>query len=122
MTLVANVPGTIAANDAYWAEQCKTIPSSTLFLVLDMGAVRGFFKPVDTTTSYCDMLRANDKHQWSPNGVDWFAVEFNSASIFNGGSAQLWPRFMEGRETYESTFHSGVGMVVIRVDAAAHQH
>eukprot|EP00729_Bicosta_minor_P032758 gene32758-biopygen12650 len=93
MSLVANVPGTTVANDAYWAAQCETIPASTLFLVLDMGTVRDFFKPADVGTTYCEMLQAHDKHQWSPNGVDWFAVEFNNKSDSgNGGSASWWPR------------------------------
>eukprot|EP00729_Bicosta_minor_P033077 gene33077-biopygen13782 len=72
MSLVADVPGTTLTNDAFWAEQCKTIPSSTAFIVLDMGAVRDFFKPTEGST-YCDMLQAHNKHQWSPNGVDWVA-------------------------------------------------
>lgn len=98
MSLVANVPGTTLANDAYWAARCKTIPASTLFLVLDMGTVRDFFKPADAATTYCEMLQARDKHQWSPNGVDWFAVEFyNKSDSGNGGSAEWWPRD-KGRE------------------------
>ena len=92
MSLIANVPGTTKANDAYWAEKCKVIPSSTLFLVLDMGTVRDFFKPADATTTYCEMLQARNKHQWSPNGVDWFAADFLVRSDYNGGSAEWWPR------------------------------
>eukprot|EP00729_Bicosta_minor_P007309 gene7309-biopygen16917 len=92
MSLVADVPGSTVANDAFWAKQCKTIPPSTLFLVLDMGTVRDFFKPADAGTSYCEMLQADDKHQWSPNGVDWFAVEFYNYNNHNGGSASWLPR------------------------------
>ena len=39
MSLVADVAGTMLADDAFWAEQCKTIPADTQFLVLDTGAV-----------------------------------------------------------------------------------
>lgn len=39
MSLVANVAGTTQADDAFWAENCKTIPANTQLLVLDMGAV-----------------------------------------------------------------------------------
>eukprot|EP00729_Bicosta_minor_P032641 gene32641-biopygen1724 len=94
MTLVADVAGTTIANDTFWAVECQKIPDNTEFLVLDMGAVRDFFKPIDATTSYCDMLQAIDKHQWSPNGVDWFAVPFHSDrnNGHNGGSYALWPR------------------------------
>lgn len=91
MSLVADVAGTTVANDAFWAEKCMTIPSSTKFIVLDMGAVRDFFKPTEGST-YCDMLQAHNKHQWSPNGVDWVAVAFFGGSDHNGGSANWWPR------------------------------
>ena len=58
MSLVTNVAGTTVADDAYWAEKCKTIPSNTLFIVLDMGAVR--YQPLqpgnpnNSTTSKID--------------------------------------------------------------------
>ena len=38
-SLVTEVAGTTVANDAFWAEECKKIPSNTLFIVVDMGAV-----------------------------------------------------------------------------------
>ena len=91
MTLVADVAGTIDANDTFWAVACKKIPSNTLFVVLDMSAVRDFFRPVDGA-SYCEMLLSHDKHQWSTNGVDWFEIEFDGYSGSNGGSAVNWPR------------------------------
>ena len=89
MSLVVNVAGTTKANDAFWAEQCKTIPASTLFLVLDMGAVRDFFKPVAGVT-YCEMLQARNKHQWSSDGLTWVTPDF--LSFGQGGSATNWPR------------------------------
>lgn len=91
MSLVADVPGTTFANDAFWAEQSKIIPSNALFVVVDMGAVRDFFKPVDGVTTYCEMLQAHNKHQWSANGVDWFVINYYSDG-FNGGSVDWWPR------------------------------
>ena len=42
MSLVAEVAGDTVANDAFWAVQCKTIPSNTVFIVVDMGAVRRY--------------------------------------------------------------------------------
>lgn len=93
MSLVADVPGTTFANDAFWAEQCKIIPSIALFIVVDMGAVRDFYKPIDGATTFCEMLQAHNKHQWSANGVDWFEIEFTAYDHnHNGGSAPGWPR------------------------------
>ena len=94
MTLVAEVAGTTRANDAFWAVQCKKIPSNTLFLVLDMGAVRDFFKPI-AGASYCEMLQSNTKHQWRSDGVVWTTPEFCGGS--NGGSAIDWP-LKKGRD------------------------
>ena len=62
MSLVTNVLGSTLANAAFWSDACKTIPASTLFLVLDMGTVRDFFKPTEGNT-YCEMLAASNKHQ-----------------------------------------------------------
>ena len=95
MALVSNVAGTTLADDAFWAEQCKTIPSNTLFIVVDMGAVRDFFKPIDSTTTYCAMLQTQNKHQWSPDGVQWFPNKFythNGVLYHNGGSEEYWPK------------------------------
>ena len=89
MTLVADVAGTTVADDAFWAVECQKIPDNTEFLVLDMGAVRDFFKPIDSATSYCEMLQSNKLHQWSANGVDWFVVDIWDGA--NGGSAVFWP-------------------------------
>ena len=68
MSLVADVAGTTIANAAYWGETCKVIPSSTLFIVLDMGSARDFFKPIEGA-SYCDMLQSSTKHRWSADGI-----------------------------------------------------
>ena len=90
MSLVADVAGTTLANDAFWAEQCKTIPSNTLFIVLDMGSVRDFFKPSTSETSYCEMLQSSTKHQWSADGLEWKAIPFHSNQGRRGGSAVRW--------------------------------
>lgn len=113
MSLVADVPGTTLANDAFWAEQCKTIPSNALFVVVDMGAVRDFYKPIDGATTYCEMLQAHNKHQWSANGVDWFEISYDpNHNVLNGGSAPGWPqdKGLEGDERdYLSIWgHNGI--------------
>ena len=102
MSLVTKVAGTTLANDAFWTEECQKIPSNTLFLVLDMGAVRDFFRPADSGTRFCDMLLSHNKHQWSANGVDWIDVEFRN---HNGGSKDFWPRD-KGRDGDERKFLS----------------
>ena len=69
MSLVADVAGTTVANDAFWAVECEKIPDSTVFIVVDMGAVRDFFKPINAETSYCEILQSEEgmQHQWSPD-------------------------------------------------------
>lgn len=89
--LVVKVAGTVVADDVYWAEQCTTIPSNALFIVVEMGAVRDHFKPVEGAT-FCEMLQSNDKHQWSYNGVEWVTPVFNGG-INHGGSDPGWPLF-----------------------------
>lgn len=87
---VADVAGKIIANDAYWAEKCTTIPSNALFIVVEMGAVRDHFKPVEGAT-FCEMLQSNTKHQWSYNGVEWITPVFNGGTN-HGGCDPDWPR------------------------------
>ena len=107
MTLVVDVAGTTKADDAFWAIQCNTIPVSTLFIVVDLGAARDFFKPTGSST-YCEMLQARDKHQWSSDGVTWITPDFNSNSNTNGGSAGNWP-IVNGDERQHLSFwgHDG---------------
>lgn len=89
MSLVADVAGTTRADDAFWAEQCQIIPLNALFIVVDMGAVRDFFRPAKDV-SFCEMMQTHSKHQWSYNGVDWVTPTFHAHSN-NGGSAGNWP-------------------------------
>lgn len=86
IVLVADVAGTTLANDAYWAKACTNIPSTAIGITVDMGAVRDFFKPTEGNT-FCEMLQASNKHQWSANGIDWVEIDFNTNSNLNGGSA-----------------------------------
>ena len=51
MSLVADVAGSTLANDAYWAAQCQTIPFNTLFIVVDMGAVREYRYDIESTAA-----------------------------------------------------------------------
>ena len=53
--------------------------------------VRDFIRPIDSDTSYCEMLQAHNKHQWSSDGLTWVTPDFYSGGS-NGGSATNWPR------------------------------
>eukprot|EP00729_Bicosta_minor_P019316 gene19316-biopygen16281 len=90
MSLVAAVRGTTVADDAFWAVECKKISSAATGIVVDMGAVRDFFRPVEGAT-FCEMLQSHDKHEWSADGVVWVDI-INGSSGHNGGSADWWPR------------------------------
>ena len=90
--LVANVAGTTPADDIFWDVHCQVIPSSTLFIIVQMGNVFDFFRPIGDA-SYCDMLQAHTKHEWSSDGVTWITPDFDSDSDSdpNGGSERNWP-------------------------------
>ena len=51
LVLVADVAGTIEANDAYWAEKCQSIPQETPFIAVDMGTVRILYPYLKPGTS-----------------------------------------------------------------------
>ena len=89
MSLVANVAGTTRADDVFWADNCKSIPSNTLFIVVTMGSIRDFFRPTNGVT-FCEMLLSNTKHEWSKDGLSW--TKPTSYNYNFGGSAGSWPR------------------------------
>ena len=41
-SLLVDVAGTTFANDAFWRERCASIPTDTLFIVVDVGGTRDF--------------------------------------------------------------------------------
>jgi hypothetical protein len=99
-TVFAIVTAVEQANDAYWTTKCQEIPASASYVMLDMGMVRDFFKPVDGA-SWCEMLVSNTLHQWSMNGIDWKTPQSDLTNdlVFNGGSVPGWPKQnMEGDE------------------------
>ena len=112
--LVANVAGKIIANDAYWAEKCTTIPSNALFIVVEMGAVRDHFKPVEGAT-FCDMLQSNDTHQWSYNAMEWSGLRQTLMAMVMPmvGLTRTGPATRDGQETTESTCLSGVLSMIV---------
>ena len=54
--------------------------------------VRDFIRPIDSETSYCEMLQADDKHQWSSDGLTWVTPGYSPSTNSNGGSVAKWPR------------------------------
>jgi hypothetical protein len=89
LTELAIVAGTTVTNDVFWKKLCEDIPTTTAFLMLDMGATRDFFKPVQDET-WCTMLVSHKKHQWSHNGLDWRTPGIDNFNN-NGGSDNGWP-------------------------------
>jgi hypothetical protein len=78
------------ANDGFWKKECEDIPSDALFLMIDMGTVRDFFKPAHADVSMCDMLTSVNMHLFSPNGADWTSPAYYAGAHHNGGSSLNW--------------------------------
>merc|ERR1719272_1452772 len=73
------------------------LPATILYVMLDMGIYRDYYKPIDGAT-WCEML-ANDedtprnKHQWSPDGINWVTPEHQGDCKFNAhSSSKYWPQ------------------------------
>ena len=82
MSLVAHVTSVSVANDTFWQEQCTSIPSKAIFITVDMGGIRDFFRPIEGA-SYCEMLVSSNKHEWSFDGLNWKTPKYSSQN--NGG-------------------------------------
>ena len=89
--LVAGVAGSILAGNAYWKVQCNMVPASASFIIVQTGSVSDFYKPLNSTISYCDMLPSHNLHQWSSDGLNWTTPDFGGSNV-NGGSASNWPK------------------------------
>ena len=58
------VDGNTKADNAFWEEKCLHVPHNADYVVVKMGDVFDFFRPVEGAT-YCEMLTSHDKHEWS---------------------------------------------------------
>lgn len=100
--LLARVGSATKADSAFWGAACQRLPPTTQYIIVLMGAVLDYFKPIDGETSFCDMLTSNDKHLWSPNGVDWQQPTYANATQGSGkvlgGSSDAWPRDKVGND------------------------
>lgn len=70
MVLVADVPGTTLANDAFWAVECLKIPSTARGITVDMGAV-SVARPL---TALCE----NSSHFSYPINASTYSVAARS--------------------------------------------
>jgi hypothetical protein len=69
------------------------VPESALYVRLVMGTVVDYFKPLKNS-SWCEMLKSNNKHEWSATGVDgsWVTPDYDGSIATNfGGSSDDWP-------------------------------
>ena len=89
------VDGTTEANTAFWKSKCSVVPSDTIDIVVVMGSVYDYYRPVPDPSltnqeRFCSMLIAHDKHQWSSDGINWRTPERHNVAF--GGSKAQYPR------------------------------
>lgn len=77
------------------------IPSSAKMIRVTVGSVVDYFKPASATTSLCDMLKAKNLHQWSPDGTNWFTPNYTTSGTDLGGSERDWPLTYADGDTRE---------------------
>jgi hypothetical protein len=88
------------ATGNFWKNKCNVIPGNALFLMLDIGSTRDYYKPIDGE-KFCDMLNSETKHQWSPDGITWITPEYAVDGYHKGGSKANWPRVhIKGDDRY----------------------
>ena len=51
------------------------IPTNSPFITIHMGHIIDYFRPI-SGYDYCDMLKSNDKHEWSADGINWVGFFF----------------------------------------------
>jgi hypothetical protein len=109
LTLFAEASATTKHGGAYWDSRCAMVPESALYVRLVMGTVVDYFKPVEGS-SWCEMLKSNNKHEWSATGVDgsWVTPDYivgNDGHL--GGSSVDWPlQKVEGDKRRHLSFWS----------------
>ena len=86
----ATVAGHVQGSDVFWREKCKLIPPDAVFLILDLGSVRDFYKPRAGIT-FCNMLLAKDRHLWSYDAIKWHTPGYEPNPTCRGGSA-MWSK------------------------------
>ena len=93
-TVVAQVAGTTAADEAFWTGKCNALGNPWLseddIIKVEMGQVTDYFKPTTTPMRLCSLLTSHTKHKWSATH-DGIYVTPNYGSDHFGGSASGWP-------------------------------
>ena len=94
---LVRVAGTTHANRSFWKQHCTVIPPEALWVVVDMGNVRDFFKPIGNAT-FCDMLTSRRLHAWNPartydavGSMPWLEPARWTDAVVGGGSDHNWP-------------------------------
>ena len=88
------------------------IPKDALYLKLVMGTVvdnyTDYYKPVCGHT-YQEMLYSHNKHQWSPDGINWmtptYLQSYYLGANYYGGSARNFPN--DGRQYLSFWINAG---------------
>ena len=94
---LVRVAGTTHANISFWREHCSRVPVGALWVVVAMGNVQDFYRPVGNAT-WCEMLTSNNKHMWNPARtydtvatLPWLAPDRWTDAAVMGGSGHNWP-------------------------------
>jgi hypothetical protein len=93
---VIKVKSTTLTGREFWTTHCKAIPSHAEYIVIFIGMVKDYFKPLPGVT-YCEMLDSHTDHLWSPmgngaRGTLWRKPSYTTQSGHFGGSEYNWPR------------------------------
>ena len=86
VTVSASTP----ADLAFWVVNCKQIQNTAAYIVIAIGKVADYFRPVPGR-SYCEMLASSKLHEWSPdNGATWVKPAPYYNDMYLGGSKDGW--------------------------------
>eukprot|EP00928_Gymnodinium_smaydae_P055705 TRINITY_DN39195_c0_g1_i1.p1 TRINITY_DN39195_c0_g1~~TRINITY_DN39195_c0_g1_i1.p1 ORF type:complete len:343 (-),score=57.14 TRINITY_DN39195_c0_g1_i1:63-1091(-) len=88
---VEYVPGDKKADAAFWEKRCAVLDEDAKVdkIMISLDGRIEFFKPVEGN-SWCEMFIANDKHQFSDDGMTWVTPDYTTEASFFGGSASDW--------------------------------
>jgi len=100
--LVGEYSGAAQLTREYWKDHvCDQghIPSSAKVIRITIGSAVDYFRPKSSGDSLCDMLQANNKHEWSPDSSTWYTPQYTSDLDALGGSALDWPSSIHVADT-----------------------
>ena len=74
-----------------WMEKCTRMPSNVVDVVVEMGQVTDYFRPIPKK-KVCDMLLSSQLHEWSGDGMKWVKPEYTTNTDVLGGSVNDFPK------------------------------